>query len=122
MSAWLRWQATCLADDIRRYRNNLRTLWRSGGRGRHSLAWGETLPDVTPTVDITAIILPRKPVSGRPPWETAELPAVCLMPQYVPDPVLHPVVQAAIEEQLGADSIGEFVQGLMGPLLAAVGA
>ena len=119
MTAWLRWQAACLADDIRRIRQTLRDIWRSGGTGRHSLAWGETLPDLTEP--ITGMVIPRKPVSGRPPWETAPLPAmpaVCLLPAY--EPRLHPVVQAVLEQQLGVASVNEFVDNLMAPVWAAI--
>ena len=120
MTTWLRWQATCLADDIRRLRHGLGVLWRSGGPGRHALAWGETA--WTGTVDImpeiTGRVIPRKPVTGRPPWETAPMPAVCLIP--VPAPKLHPVVQAVIEEQLGVASVNEFVISLFRPVWAAI--
>ena len=118
---WLRWQATCIADDIRRLKHGLGVLWRSGGHGKHALMWGETLPDLTEP--ITGMVIPRKPVNGRPPWETAPLPVptapVCLIPAYDPAQ-LHPVVQAAIEKNLGVASINEFVVDLFAPVWAAV--
>lgn len=119
MTAWLRRQAACLADDIRRLKHGLGVLWRSGGKGRHSLAWGETLPDLTEP--ITGMVVPRKPVDGRPPWDTAEFPAICLLPTFVPDrQQLHPFVQAAIERHLGAGSVNDYVLDLFAPLWAAV--
>ena len=40
------------------------------------------------TADITVATIPRAPVTGRPPWETAQLPAItALIPAAIPVPV-----------------------------------
>ena len=107
---------------IHRILDAIRRWWYTG-HGQHELAWGDT-----EYIDLTTATIVRKPVTGRPPWETAPMPTICLFPQTAgpalqtpapgPDllpgdaisdpPWIHPVVLA----QLGADSVAELVERL----------
>ena len=110
---------------IRRILDSIRRWWRSGGQGQHSRPRYVGGDEFT---DLTGAIIPRKPTIGRPPWETAPMPTVCLFPQtaapalltpapgpelpppnaITDPPRLHPLVRA----QLGADSVAELIESL----------
>ena len=105
---------------IRRMLDAIRRWWYSGS-GQHERVWGD---DDAEFFDVTRATIPRKPVLGHPPWQTAPMPAICLFPQtaapapyeLAPGPALHPIVRA----QLGADSVAEFIERLFSaPLPAA---
>ena len=101
---------------MRRIIDAIRRWWYSGS-GQHERIWGDDID----FIDLSQAIIRRHPTLGRPPWETAPLPTVCLLPAYVPEPQqLHPFVQAAIEKNLGAASVNDFVLGLFQPVWAAL--
>ena len=60
---------------MKRTLDAIRRWWHTG-HGRHAL----TLGDDFDFMDLTRVFIPRKPVDGRPPWETAPMPTICLVP------------------------------------------
>lgn len=106
---------------IRRGLQRLRRFFRRRERGQHRRPWF----DIFETTDVRQATIPRKPVTGRPPWETAPIPAICLFPQTaapaLPTPAPGPGLLPIIREILGADSVDEYIERLFSadPLPAA---
>ena len=89
---------------MKRILNAVRRWWYGDNHGVHARPRGHV-----DFIDLSQQTIPRRPTLGRPPWETAPLPAICLMPAHVPDPpAMHPLVAA----QLGADSVAELIERL----------
>ena len=97
---------------MKRILDAIRRWWHGDNHGVHARPRG-----YVDFIDLTQVTIPRRITSGRPPWETAPFPAICLLPAYAPDPrPLHPFVRA----QLGAESVAEYVENLFGPLPVTV--